>query len=75
MIKGSSKQIQWTAFVTVLKAAEGGPGLSCALSILRRAGVRAKSSPSCYVGHTTLLVEKGSITKARKALRPLGLRP
>ena len=66
-------KIKWLVFVTVLKATEGGPGLSSALAILRRAGIRAKSTPSCYVGHTTLLVENGSITRARKALRVLML--
>jgi len=64
---------KWLVFVTVLKAAEGGPGLSSALAVLRKAGIRAKSTPSCYVGHTTLLVEKGSVTRARKALHLLML--
>lgn len=56
-------------FATVLKAAEGGPGTAHLVRALRRAGIRAKTESSVYVGHTNVYVEEGCLTAARKVCR------
>jgi len=67
------KRIQWvTVGCHVLKASEGGPGVTWAIKALRRDGIRAASNESPFVGHVGLVVAQGSVTQAKKVLRRLG---
>lgn len=67
-----SQSIEFTRVLVVRKATEGGPGLSAARCALKRAGIRHEQRPSGYVGHTELWIQTGTLTRARRALRPYG---
>jgi hypothetical protein len=61
-------RIQWVHLRTVLKAGEGGPGVTWMVRVLKRAGVRARSGASPFVGHARLYVEHGRVVKSRQVL-------
>jgi len=62
----------WTN--TKLKRSEGGPGVTDAVRAVNRAklpGVRARQTPSWYVGHTAIRVEAATKAGLRRALAVL----
>jgi len=65
----TKKQIQWVFLKTVLKSAEGGPGTTWMVQVLRRNEIRACSAQSAFIGHSNLFVERGKITLAKKVLK------
>lgn len=42
--------------LSFLRAQEGGPTKSCVLAQLKRAGIPARGTTSCYVGHTAVAI-------------------
>jgi hypothetical protein len=63
-----AKKIEYVPIGSFLKRAEGGPGVSGKIYVLKRAGIRARSVHSIYVGHVGLEIERGKLGAARKAL-------
>jgi hypothetical protein len=64
--------MDWVTVFHFLKVSEGGPGVAFFVRELRRAGIRARSTYSPYVGHVGLDIGAGEVTKAKRALAKLG---
>ncbi len=53
----------------ILKATEGGLGVSVMVAELKRHGIKAMSAHSCYVGHSLLMIKRGQLRQAKRILR------
>lgn len=56
---------------SVLKATEGGLSQKDILAIAKRRGIECKVGPSCYIGHTCVMVKTEDQRKIRGLLSEL----